>query len=154
MAIPARSTPARALADPLIPEAGCVRGGYSVWGRRPFDPDAAGGPIRSLSTDGARITDKGVDVVERHVARFGPDAPNEGMIARLREISAGRLQPEPVDLNFYTHELREFVRYRQLGFPSGAGMDSVLWNNAHTATLADYGLVEGPGVLYHPSVAP
>jgi hypothetical protein len=35
------------------------------------------------------------------------------------------------------------------------GVDNyVLWNNAHSATLADYGLVEGPGVLYHPSVAP
>jgi hypothetical protein len=29
-----------------------------------------------------------------------------------------------------------------------------LWNNAHTATLEDYGLREGPGVFYHPSVEP
>jgi len=27
-----------------------------------------------------------------------------------------------------------------------------LWNNAHTATLEDYGLKEGFGVLFHPSV--
>ena len=64
------------------------------------------------------------------------------------------MQATAADLNFYTHELREFVRYRRLGFPTGAGGDYGLWNNAHSATLADYGLVEGPGVLYHPSVAP
>jgi hypothetical protein len=52
---------------------------------------------------------RGVDVVEQHVARFGPDAPNQGMIQRLRDIAAGRLQPTEADLNFYSHELREFV---------------------------------------------
>ncbi len=64
------------------------------------------------------------------------------------------MQPSTADLNFYTHELREFVRYRQLGFATGGGDDYDMWNNAHSATLADYGLVEGPGVLYHPSVVP
>ena len=76
------------------------------------------------------------------------------MVARLRAIASGKLEATAADLNFYTHELREFVRYRRLGFTTGAGDDYVLWNNAHSATLADYGLVEGPGVLYHPSVAP
>lgn len=42
------------------------------------------------------------------------------------------------------------MRYRQLGHPTGAGEDWELWNNTHSATLADYGLVEGPGVLYAP----
>ena len=130
------------------------RGGYGVWGGRTFDLSAAGGPVRSLSTDGARITAGGIDVVEGHLSRFGPDAANEGMILRLRDIAAGKVSPAQVDLNFYTHELREFVRYRQLGFRTGAGSNYELWNNAHSATLADYGLVEGPGVLYHPSVAP
>jgi hypothetical protein len=96
--------------------------------------------------------------VERHVARFGPDAANQGMIRRLRDIASGKLQPTQADLNFYSHELREFVRYRQLGWrtgqPTGADAAYELWNNAHTATLEDYLLREGPGVLYHPSVAP
>jgi hypothetical protein len=52
--------------------------------------------------------------------------------------------------------LREFVRYRQLGWRTGQplGDDAMheLWNNTHTATLEDYMLREGPGVLYHPSV--
>ena len=78
------------------------------------------------------------------------------MVERLRRIAAGEIQPTQADLNFYSHELREYVRYRNLGVPEGAqslpGKDPYdLWNNAHTATLEDYGLREGPGVLYHPS---
>ena len=80
------------------------------------------------------------------------------MIRRLRDIAAWRLQASQTDLNFYSHELREFVRYRELGWPTGqpSSVDAArdLWNNAHTATLEDYGLREGPGVLYHPSVNP
>lgn len=74
------------------------------------------------------------------------------MVLRLRDVAGGRMAPEPVDLNFYTHELREFVRYRQLGFRTGAGGNYELWNNAHTATLADYRLESHVGLLYHPSV--
>jgi hypothetical protein len=61
------------------------------------------------------------------------------------------MEATSADMNFYTHELRESVRYRKLGHPTGdPGYD--LWNNTHTATLEDYGLTEGPGVLYHESV--
>jgi hypothetical protein len=45
-----------------------------------------------------------------------------------------------------------------LGYENGQPADPdaayTLWNDAHTATLEDYGLREGPGVLYHPSVDP
>ena len=62
-------------------------------------------------------------------------------------------EAEQADLNFYTHELREYVRYRALGNVTGqpASTDAayVLWNNVHTATLEDYGLTDG--ALYHPS---
>jgi RHS repeat-associated protein len=126
--------------------------------RREFDAAAAGGPVRQLTTNRIRITNKGIDAVEQHVGRFGPDAANEGMIKRLREIAAGQLEPAQADLNFYSHELRESVRYRRLGWRTGqpSDMDASydLWNNAHTATLEDYGLREGPGILYHPSVQP
>jgi hypothetical protein len=51
-------------------------------------------------------------------------------------------------------EIREYVRYRRLewttGLPTNDDLASNLWNNAHTATLEDYRLHEGPGVLYHP----
>jgi hypothetical protein len=80
------------------------------------------------------------------------------MVQRLRDIAAGKLKPTQADLNFYSHELRESIRYKRLGFLNGQPLDADaaydLWNNAHTATLEDYLLKEGRGVLYHPSVIP
>jgi len=80
------------------------------------------------------------------------------MVQRLRDIAARKLQPTQADLNFYSHELRESIRYKRLGFPNGQPLDADaaydFWNNAHTATLEDYLLNEGHGVLYHPSVNP
>jgi hypothetical protein len=77
------------------------------------------------------------------------------MVDRLRGIARGEVQPTRYDLSFYSHELREFVRYRRLGFPTGAGDDYYLWNNAHAATLANYGLQEldenGNRNLFHPN---
>lgn len=122
---------------------------------RGFDPANAGGEVRNLTTDRIRVTPRGVDYAERHLARFGPDGPNQAMIHRLRDIADGKLRPTQADINFYSHELRESVRYRNLGYRTGQPLDGDaaygLWNNADTATLEDYGLREGPGVLYHPS---
>ena len=133
---------------------GGARGPFSG---REFDPELAGGPIRRLSAERVRITNRGIDVVARHVARFGPDLPNARMIERLREISKGRRWVTRYDLNFYTHELREFVRYRCLGWPTDQPHNpddaNELWNHAHTASLEDYGL-PAAGELYHPLVEP
>ncbi|MCC6973478.1 MAG: hypothetical protein IT322_05645 [Anaerolineae bacterium] len=123
--------------------------------RRDFDPDQAGGPIRNLDYRKVKITHEGVDVVERHLSRFESYKPNQGMIARLRRIASGQMSPEPVDLRFYTHELREYVRYRRLGFPVGEPSGDggwEMWNNTHTATLEDYKLNELIDFLYHPNV--
>ncbi len=122
---------------------------------RDFDPENSGGKILKLNTNKIKVTPKGIDVVEKHVSRFGPDEANQVMVERLREIQAGKIKPTQADLNFYSHELRESVRYKKLGWktgqPSNADDAYDLWNNAHTATLEDYGLKEGPGGLYHPS---
>lgn len=95
--------------------------------------------------------------MEKHIARFGSDLPNALMIERLREISRGQRQSTPYDLNFYTHELREFVRYRRLGWDTGQPDDpeaaNDLWNHAHTASLEDYNL-PATGAIYHPLVEP
>src|SRR4029453_4573823 len=121
---------------------------------RQFEPHNAGGLIRQLSSERVRITSRGVDVVERHVSRFGPDRANAVMIERLRAIADKCVEPTSVDRGFYTHELREYVRYRRLGYESGTPADPeaahTLWNNAHTATLEDYGLPATPSALYHP----
>jgi hypothetical protein len=128
------------------------RGATGPASSRDYDPDNCGGPIRHLSADRIRFTGRGIDVVAKHVARFGPFAPNEGMLVRLRAIQAGAMEPTSSDRNFYSHELREFVRYRRLGYLTGRGDDRMVWNNAHTAALEDYRLAYGPGVLYHPTV--
>lgn len=125
---------------------------------REFDPTRAGGPVRQLTTQRIKVTDRGVDAVERHFARFGADGANEIMVDRLRRIARGKIRPTSSDLNYYSHELREFVRYRRQGFPRGGGDDYELWNNAHSATLADYDLEEldadGNRNLFHPDAWP
>jgi hypothetical protein len=124
---------------------------------RPFNPSKAGGKILNLSYQNVKISDKGVALVEAHVRRFNPVGEAElRMVERLRGITTKTLVAEPVDLRFYTHELREYLRYKKLGYPTGQPADPdeayELWNNAHTATLEDYKLKEGFGVLFHPSV--
>jgi hypothetical protein len=104
------------------------------------------------------VTSRGIDVVERHISRFGHDDANQAMVGRLRRIARGDLEPTPYDLNYYAHELREYVRYRRRGFLTGAGDDYDLWNHAHSAALEDYSLREldpdGNRVLFHPDAWP
>jgi uncharacterized protein len=120
---------------------------------RSFDPASAGGPIKSLSTIGVKVTQRGIDRVRQHVERFGYDRSNEYMIERLEQVAAGQIAPTQIDLNYYTHELRERMRYKELGYPTRQPADPyeayTLWNNAHTATLEEY-RVGGPTDLYHP----
>jgi hypothetical protein len=119
-----------------------------------FHEALAGGPIRNLTLRRVRITERGIKVVEHHLARFGPDRANEIMVNRLRAILQGQLKPDDSDCYFYAHELREFVRYRRLGWkhgvpPGDAATD--LWRQAHCATLEEYGLpLASEQVLYHP----
>lgn len=120
---------------------------------RPFDPSKAGGKILNLSYTKVKITNKGIDIVKAHVYRFNPIGDDERkMIERLIKIAAGELLAEPVDKRFYSHELREYLRYKKLGFQTGQPNNPddayELWNNAHTATLEDYRLKEGLGVLF------
>ncbi|QXB58611.1 hypothetical protein [Pantoea agglomerans] len=118
---------------------------------REFDPELAGGPIENLTTDGVNITHEGIATVEKHISRFDHDPANDVMIGRLKSIVKGEMFPEKVDLNYYTHECREYQRYCNLGWETGepdgvAGYD--MWNNTHTATLEDFKLKDGD--LFHP----
>jgi hypothetical protein len=119
---------------------------------REFDPARAGGPIRKLTTESVQVTHEGIDTVEQHLGRFGQDDANDFMVGRLRSIANGNLEATQYDLNFYTHELTEFERYKDLGWEVGQPADPAeayeLWNNTHTATLEDFGLKDGQ--LYHP----
>jgi hypothetical protein len=141
----------------------------SEWGthrgtasERPFSPAKSGGDIQRLSVDRIRVQPNGINRIEQHLSRFGPDPQNAVQVQRLRDIAIGKTKPTSADLNFYAHELRESVRYRKLGYenrgtgavwqPPDSHMVHQVWNDTHTATLEDYGVKEGPGVLYHPSV--
>ena len=62
------------------------------------------------------------------------------MIARLQQIEQGKLTATDWDKRFYTHELREYERYHALGIADGMDPGREVWNNAHTATLEDFGL--------------
>ena len=135
-------------------------GPISAWDG--FDESLAGGPVRDLTTARIKVTDRGISVVEGHTARFGAYEANGVMIGRLKQIARGDLQATPQDLNFYSHELREFVRYRRLGWASGVPGDDLaarnLWLQTHTASLLDYSLpyqkrLSDP-LLYHPDAIP
>ncbi|ELS31336.1 MULTISPECIES: RHS repeat-associated core domain-containing protein, partial [Pseudanabaena] len=133
-------------------------GGRGPISNRPFDPNAAGGAIKQLTTRSVKITNKGIDRVVNHINGFDYDPGNQYMISRLKAIANGEIMPTQVDINFYTHELREGFRFQKLGYrpgvnypPLGSVEQYNVWNNTHTATIEDFG---GIGVeltdLYHP----
>ncbi|CSG57913.1 IS1 orfB [Shigella sonnei] len=112
---------------------------------RPFNPELAGGPIENLTTDGVTINREGIAIVEKHIARFGHDPVNEVMINRLKDIEKGKIPPEQVDLNFYTHECREYQRYCNLGWETGqpdGDAGYALWNHTGFAPIF-------PDICYH-----
>ncbi|OUR86793.1 hypothetical protein A9Q81_27865 [Gammaproteobacteria bacterium 42_54_T18] len=120
-----------------------------------FDEALAGGPVRNFNTDRIKVTNRGIEVVEKHTGRFGTDEANQIMIDRLKAIDAGKYTATQQDLNFYSHELREYVRYRKLGWEAGVPSNSdqarQLWLQTHTATLDDYNLpMHADELLYHP----
>jgi hypothetical protein len=134
-----------------------VYGARGTVSGREFDASTAGGPLRNLVgiQDKIRFTHRAVDVVEKHTSRFGYDAANAHIVTRLRAIAEGKIEATAIDRNFYSHELREFVRYRRLGWGSGVPGNRLLaenlWNNTHTATLEEYGLSGMAEQLYHPA---
>src|SRR5262249_28225891 len=129
-------------------------------GRR-YAPGKAGGAVRELDYSKIKFTGKGVDVVDAHVRRFEGGGESElAMVDRLRRIARGELAPTDFDRRFYTHELRESVRYRALGLGGNAPLEHLpieVWNNLHTATLEDYRIAErlpdGRRALFHPDIA-
>ena len=111
-------------------------------------------PIRDLSWKGVRVTERGIAALEKHLSRFGSDQLNAAMVERLKAISKGTLEATDYDLRFYTHELREYVRFRKAGYAFGE-YPSELYYIEHEATVVDYGIQYGPQTkyeLYHPDL--
>jgi len=128
-----------------------VRGEFSG---RSYDQDRIGLPIERRNIHQVRIDTTGIQIVARHLERFGDDEANALMLARLQAIAAGTAASTPYDLHFYAHELRESERYAALGYPveQPVSLDEAyrLWNNVHTATLEEYGVRNERRELYHP----
>lgn len=106
--------------------------------------------LARFTVDRIKVTTRGVDVIEEHLARFGADPPNAVMIDRLRRIGRGELAATPQDLQFYAHELREKVLYRQAGISNGERGSYEVTSQAHARALREYGLTKDPNELYHP----
>ncbi|WP_159873993.1 MULTISPECIES: pyocin [unclassified Raoultella] len=72
------------------------------------------------------------------------------MIDRLEKILNGQLKATDIDKRFYTHEIRELERYRNLSVKDGTlpPNEAEVWNNTHTATLEDYKLGNSETLLY------
>ncbi|WP_218188701.1 hypothetical protein [Pseudomonas sp. CMR5c] len=87
-----------------------------------------------------------------HTSRFGESPENKVMIERLEMILKGELQITDIDKRFYTHEIRELERYRNLGVKDGMLPENIteVWSSTHTATLEDYKVNEGTQTLYTP----
>ena len=133
-----------------ILEGGLVKGKYS---KRTFDPNLAGGKILDMDYKTVTITKEGIETVKRHLSRFGKSSQNEKAIKRLEDILEGKTSVTDYDKKFYTHELREYDRYQEIGIPDGVH-DSKVWENAHSATLEDYRIHETQNSVYHPDTEP
>ncbi|WP_109401857.1 colicin-like bacteriocin tRNase domain-containing protein [Proteus terrae] len=119
---------------------------------REFNKDKAGGPIKDLDWKDVKIDRDGVDKVKLHTERFGESADNKEMIDRLEKILRGEIKATDIDKRFYTHEIRELERYRNLGIKDGEVPNNIdeVWNNTHTETLEDYNINERTQPLYTP----
>ncbi|HBO6865386.1 TPA: pyocin killing protein [Pseudomonas aeruginosa] len=126
-----------------------ARGKYSG---RDYNTEKAGGPILDLDWRTAKIDRAGVDKVKLHTGRFGESPENKVMIDRLERILKGELQITDTDKRFYTHEIRELERYRNLGIKDREIPENYdeVWNNTHSATLEDYKIDERTQPLYTP----
>ncbi|MEY1089081.1 colicin-like bacteriocin tRNase domain-containing protein [Morganella morganii] len=117
---------------------------------RNYHTERAGGPIEVLDWRIAVIDREGVDKVRLHISRFGSSADNDIMLERLEYILTGTFPATDTDKRFYTHEIRELERYRNLGIKDGVRPENggEVWNNTHTATLEDYQLSSDKALLY------
>lgn len=113
-------------------EAGIVAKGESLAGR------VTGEVVES----GVRLSEKGLKLVEEHLATFEKWEPNESMVQRLRTALSNGEKVTGADANFYLHEANEATTIERLGYEGAEG--------AHAAALEKYGVKEFD--LYHPEV--
>lgn len=121
--------------------------------KRPFDINNCGGKILSLDWKNIKIQSEGIEIIKTHLTRFDDSLANQKMIERLEKIQKGEIKTTDYDKRFYTHEIREYQRYKNIGVKDGTNPYYV-WDNTHSATLEDFKIYEldkdRNSILYHP----
>lgn len=87
-----------------------------------------------------KVSQKGLGMVENHLAQFGSAPQNAAMLERLRGALSSGARITGSDASFYFHELSEATMM-------GRGM---AYEVAHSAALGKYGV--SPFSVYHPEV--
>ena len=125
-----------------------------TFSKRSFDINNCGGKILNLIWEDAKITKEGIQIVKKHLNRFDDSLANTRMIERLELILKNKLSITDFDKRFFTHEIREYERYKKLGIADDVDASYEIWNDAHSATLEDYKIFEldenRNNLLYHP----
>ncbi|MBI4510125.1 MAG: RHS repeat-associated core domain-containing protein [Deltaproteobacteria bacterium] len=122
--------------------AGAARAGRrTVAATGAFLPGAMGGSgLGKVARMSIRVSEKGLLMVERHLAQFGNVPTNTAMVERLRDaLSSGRRITD-ADASFYLHEIAEATMMGR-----GAAYEA-----AHAAALGKY--LVSPFSVYHPAV--
>lgn len=106
-----------------------------------FLEGAAGGTgLGRVAGMSVRVSEKGLGIVERHLANFDAFAPNDAMVARLRGALNSGARISGADASFYFHEVSEATMM-------GRGLS---YQAAHVGALGKYGV--SPYSVYHPDV--
>jgi hypothetical protein len=86
------------------------------------------------------VTQKGLDLIRKHLSQFGDCEQNTKMMERLRSAFQNGGLLSGADASFYMHEAAEAtLMARGISYPS-----------AHAASLQKYGVSQYS--VYHPSV--
>ncbi|XXX76293.1 RHS repeat-associated core domain-containing protein [Sorangium sp. So ce134] len=106
-----------------------------------FNPGAQGGAgLGKLAERSIQVPERGLAIVEKHLARFGHVPENVAMVNRLRSALASGQRIVGADASFYLHEVSEATMM-------GRG---VAYDAAHASALAKYGV--SPFSVCHPDV--
>ncbi|MBP9920304.1 MAG: RHS repeat-associated core domain-containing protein, partial [Dermatophilaceae bacterium] len=105
-----------------------------------LDETQGGAGLGRLADRSIQVTEKGLGIVEGHLAQFGALPQNTAMVARLRQAHASGARVTGADASFYLHEVTEATMMAR-GLPYQA---------AHAGALAKYGV--SPFSVYAPEV--
>jgi RHS repeat-associated protein len=110
---------------------------------------SGGGGLGRLAGAEIRVSERGMQIVERHLTKFGSHPENTAMINRLRSALAEGRTISGADASFYMHEVNEATRMARLT-AGGARTFEEAYDIAHAAALQKYGV--SPFSVYHPEV--